>query len=109
MNETPQTGSPICCCAPAAPAEKPADACPCFWPIALLAVSFLLLVGWQTYAGVQQRRLVKQQVQQRHEMEMQSQRVQADLQRLIASVSRMAKYDLEAKVLAEKYGIQPAK
>jgi hypothetical protein len=78
-----------------------------FWPISLLAVSFLALLLWQLVIAYHQRQNMKLQLTQRQELVQQSQKVQEELKRLVDSVIKFSKYDADAKALLDKYNITP--
>ena len=78
-----------------------------FWPVSLLAVSFLALLCWQLVIAYHQRQNMKDQIKQRGEMVVQSQKVQDELKRLVDSLIKSSKFDQDAKGLLDKYGITP--
>ena len=78
-----------------------------FWPLSLLAVSFLGLLLWQLVIAYHQRQNMKLQLTQRQELVQQSQKVQEELKRLVDKLISFSKSDPDAKALLDKYSITP--
>lgn len=91
----------------------PADGAPAssqatiFWAQALLSVAFFLLVGWQLFMGWQQYQYLRRQRDQGMQLVTQSLATQNALRKLALDLLELAKTDVEAKALIEKYKIAP--
>ncbi len=84
---------------------EPAASNPLFWPFCILALSLILLLGWQLSLGMRQRTALEQQIAQRADVVRQSQMLQGQLQKIAMDLIALGESDPEAKAIVQKYGI----
>lgn len=73
--------------------------------ISLLAVTLLVFLLWQAWAGYRQYRIWEQQAQNRAPVARQAQQVQVSLQALGQGLLELAKTDADAAAIINKYKI----
>jgi len=77
-----------------------------FWPLCLMALSLVIILGWQLNVGVQQYiaslRLVEQQVL----IAQQAAQTESKLQSMMSDLLLLAKTDTEAQAIVAKYRIK---
>ncbi|MEI8233246.1 MAG: hypothetical protein WCH57_01020 [Verrucomicrobiota bacterium] len=86
--------------------SEPAQQMSAFLPLALLGVSFALLLVFQVSVLLPQRTFLQQVLTQNEQGVQQSKQVQASLQRLVMDVVTAASDDKDAQSIIAKYGIQ---
>ena len=91
---SPETGTPSDCktCA--------------FIPIALLAISFIVLLGWQVGNTSTQRGLLQSAISRQESSVTQANQVKANLAKLAGDLLQTAQTDDTAKAIATKFGIR---
>ena len=76
-----------------------------FWPLVLLAVSLIVILGWDLIVAGQVRSNGKQLREQQAKMVEQSHQVQVGLEKLARDLIEVAKSDTDAKAIVTKYNI----
>ena len=87
--------------------DRPAGASP-FWPLLVVILTVLVVVGWQFTIVRQQRAMLATEVVQRERVVQQARNVEAGLQRLIADLSGLAGTDNDARAILEKHQVSPS-
>src|SRR5690348_9706275 len=77
-----------------------------FWPVLLLGVSLLLLLGWEIWVEAANRRSAQQLQNQQVRVVEQSKQAQQNLEKLVRGLVHLAKTDPEAQQLVTKLGIK---
>lgn len=77
-----------------------------FWPLCLMALSFVVFLGWQLIAGIQQYRGSLRMVEQQAIVAKQAAQTEAKLQAMMTDLLLLAKTDAEAQAIVAKYGIR---
>ena len=84
-------------------ASFPMDA---FVPLALLSISFIVLLGWQMSMSATQKSLMENAITRQEPAVTQSQQVQASVTKLVTDLLQAAQTDDRAKAIVAKYKIQ---
>jgi cytochrome c-type biogenesis protein CcmH/NrfF len=82
-----------------------------FWPVLLISLSLVLILGWEIWVGVLTRQSAQQLQEQQVRLVEQATQVQTRLEKLVRALVELGKTDEEAKRLVAKFGIkinQPA-
>ncbi len=74
-----------------------------FIPLVLLAISFIVLLGWQVSNASTQRTLLENAIENQKTAVAQSQQVQAGVKKLAADLVEAAQTDELARAIAAKY------
>ena len=77
-----------------------------FWPVLLLGISLLLLLGWEIWVGAATRRSALQLQDQQLRVVEQSKQAQQNLEKLVRGLVQLAKSDEEAQRLVNKFQIK---
>ena len=77
-----------------------------FWPLCLMALSLVIILGWQLTAGIQQYRFSRQMLDQQAVMAKQAVQTESKLQSMMSDLLLLAKTDKEAQAIVAKYRIQ---
>jgi hypothetical protein len=77
-----------------------------FFPLVLLSLSFIVLLGWQVSNTSAQRGLLESAISRQEAAVTQSNQVQTTLAKLAGDLLQAAQTDDTAKAIAAKYGIQ---
>lgn len=87
------------------PVEEVAPARSAFWPLALLASSLIVLIGWDLGVAATAHANGVQLREQQVKMVEQAKKVQTDLEKLARDLIEAAGSDTEAKAIVTKYNI----
>ena len=87
------------------PLEKVAPVHSAFWPIALLAISLIVLIGWDLGVAATAHSNGVQLRDQQVKIVEQAKKVQTDLEKLARDLIEVAGSDAEAKAIVTKYNI----
>ena len=87
------------------PPNLPSSGFSPFLPVLLLSLALIFLLGWQFSNAARQRAGLQRIEQSRAETVKQALAVQADLERLCASLLDLAQTDPAARELVQRYGI----
>jgi hypothetical protein len=77
-----------------------------FWPLCLMALSLVIILGWQLIAGIQQYRTSLQIVDRQALLANQAAQTESKLQAMMADLLLLAKTDTEAQMIVSKYRIK---
>jgi hypothetical protein len=77
-----------------------------FWPLCLMALSLVIILGWQLVAGIQQYRGSLQLVDQQAVLAKQAVQTESKLQSMMTDLLLLAKTDTEAQTIVAKYRIK---
>jgi hypothetical protein len=77
-----------------------------FWPLCLMALSLVFILGWQLVAGIQQYRGSLQMVDQQAVLAKQAAQTESKLQSMMTDLLLLAKTDTEAQTIVTKYRIK---
>lgn len=77
-----------------------------FWPLCLMALSLVIILGWQLTAGIQQYSASRRMAEQQALMAQQAAQTESKLQAMMTDLLLLAKTDPEAKTIVEKYRIK---
>jgi hypothetical protein len=76
-----------------------------FWPLCLMALSLVIILGWQLVAGIQQYRGSLQLVDQQAVLAKQAVQTESKLQSMMTDLLLLAKTDTQAQAIVAKYRI----
>ncbi len=77
-----------------------------FWPVLLLGLSLLFILGWEIQINVYARQAAQQSLEQQARPVEQAEKVQSGLEKLVRGLVDLARTDDEAKKLVDKFGIK---
>lgn len=77
-----------------------------FWPLCLMALSLIIILGWQLTAGIQQYLGSLQMVEQQAVLANQAAQTESKLQSMMSDLLLLAKTDAEAQAIITKYRIK---
>lgn len=77
-----------------------------FWPLCLMALSLIIILGWQLTAGIQQYLGSLQMVDQQAVLANQAAQTESKLQSMMSDLLLLAKTDAEAQAIITKYRIK---
>jgi uncharacterized protein HemX len=77
-----------------------------FWPVLLISVSLVLILGWEVWIGILTRQSAQQLQERQVSLVDQATQVQTRLEKLVRALVELAKNDEEAKKLVTKFGIK---
>jgi len=77
-----------------------------FFPLVLLAISFIVLLGWQVSVASSQKSMLENAITRQEPAVNQSQQVQAGVTKLVTDLLTAAQTDDTAKAIVTKYKIQ---
>jgi len=77
-----------------------------FWPLCLMALSLVIILGWQLAAGIQQYRGLLQMADQQAVLAKQAAQTESKLQSMMTDLLLLAKTDTEAQTIVTKYRIK---
>ncbi|MCX6997800.1 MAG: hypothetical protein NTV49_12110 [Kiritimatiellaeota bacterium] len=77
-----------------------------FWPIALVALSLILVLGRDLYVSSKQKVMLKQIGIQQDQGVLQSRQVAANFEKMMRDLLQLAQTDTDAKAIVTKYGIK---
>ena len=89
-------------------AEDSAQALSAFLPLSLLALSLMIVLGWQVSNSNSQRNLLQQGITNREPVLQQARQAQAGLQKLVVDLIDASKDDNDAIAIIAKYNVQIA-
>jgi len=90
---------------PNTPGNAPSVFSP-FWPLCLMAVSLVTILGWQTTIAVQQYVGSLRLTDQQAAMATQAAQAESKLQAMMTDLLQLSKTDAEAKTIVSKYRIK---
>jgi hypothetical protein len=76
-----------------------------FWPLCLMALSLMIVLGWQLIVGVQQYLGSLRMVDQQAVIANQAAQTESKLQSMMTDLLLLAKTDTEAQAIVAKYRI----
>ncbi|MEI6647623.1 MAG: hypothetical protein WCP12_16415 [bacterium] len=77
-----------------------------FWPLCLMALSLIIILGWQLTVGVQQYLGSLRMVDQQAVLATQAAQTESKLQSMMTDLLFLAKTDKEAQAIVAKYRIK---
>lgn len=77
-----------------------------FLPVTLVALSLIIILGWQIFNDLQTRSSWQAQYEQRKQLVDQSAKVQSGLEAMINDLLSLAETDNAAKAIIDKYQIK---
>ncbi len=83
-----------------------ADRLTVFWPVCLMALSLSIFLGWQMSLSVRQYIGSVRVAEQQGLLEAQAVQTEAKFQAMVMDLMTLAKTDMDARKIVNKYGIQ---
>ena len=77
-----------------------------FWPVLLIGVSLVLVLGWEIQVGVYTRGNTEQLREQQLHVVDQAKKVQGELEKIVRGLVELAKTDDAAAQIVTKFGIK---